>query len=197
MILANNKYIYSIPIIKEIAERTKEEIFFNYINDDAFVVNEQTINTTIKCLSREDGSCIATANRFIYIPEDDSIILCETIESSDLIDHEYVDLRIISGDYAVTIERASLASRSKGKVKYVCLVVRNATITIEPTSDEFTKFDNMELRLPTIEDYLENKSIEDLANTLYDYNNQDKINLYYKVNNFIDVILININAYLL
>ena len=55
----------------------------------------------------------------------------------------------------------------------------------------------MELRLPTIEDYLENKSIEDLANTLYDYNNQDKINLYYKVNNFIDVILININAYLL
>ena len=197
MILANNKYIYSIPIIKEIAERTKEEIFFNYINDDAFVVNEQTINTTIKCLSREDGSCIATANRFMYIPEDDSIILCETIESSDLIDHEYVDLRIISGDYAVTIERASLASRSKGKVKYVCLVVRNATITIEPTSDEFTKFDNMELRLPTIEDYLENKSIEDLANTLYDYNNQDKINLYYKVNNFIDVILININAYLL
>ena len=74
---------------------------------------------------------------------------------------------------------------------------KKCTITIEPTSDEFTKFDNMELRLPTIEDYLENKSIEDLANTLYDYNNQDKINLYYKVNNFIDVILININAYLL
>lgn len=199
MLLTNNKYIYNIPIIDNIAKNIKEEIFHNYIDNYALIVDTQIINSTIKCLSREDDSCIATANRFMYIPEDDSIILCEAIESSNLIDleHECLDLKFISNNHEVTLERASLASRSKGKVKYICLVVRNSTIKIEDTYDEEVIFNEAGLKLPDMNHYLENKSVEELANELYDNNNQNKINLFYKMNNIVAIKLININAYLL
>lgn len=199
MLLTNNKYIYNIPIIDNIAKKVKEEIFYNYIDNYALIIDTQVINSTIKCLSREDDSCIATANRFMYIPEDDSIVLCEAIESANLIDleNEYLDLKFISNNHAITFERASLASRSKGKVKYICLVVRNSTIKIEDTSDEEVVFDEVGLKLPNMSHYLENKSVEELANELYDNNNQNKINLFYKMNNIVVIKLININAYLL
>ena len=198
MLLNNNKYIYNLPMIRDIAQSIKDEMFGAFIENDCLIVDRQAVNYAISCISREDNKHIAVANRFMYNPEDDSIILCETIDSVDLMENdEYIDLQIITNGRIVTIERASLASRSKGKIKYVCLVTKNSTITIEDTSDESIVFVNDNLVLPTIEDYLNKKSTDDLANILYDNNNQDKINQFYKNNNFIDVVVININSYLL
>ena len=197
MILKNNDYIYNLPMIKNIADTVREELFYTYLDNYAFITNTQTINTSVNCISREDGKYIATANRLMFIPEDESIILCEIIESSDLMDHEYLDLEIVYNGLRIIIERASLVARSRGKVKYACLIIRNATVTMIETDDEPIVFDNIGLKLPELESYLEAKTVETLSTLLYDNNLQNKINLFYKTNNLIDMILININNYLL
>ena len=197
MILKNNKYIYGISIVREMIEKAKEDIFYTYINDKAFVVNQEVVNSTVSCISREDDKCIAIANRFMYIPSYDTIVLCELIESSDLLDDDYINLEMIFNGYKVIIERVSLAARSRGKVKYACLIIRNATVTMIETDDEPIVFDNIGLKLPELESYLETKTVETLSTLLYDNNLQNKINLFYKTNNLIDMILININNYLL
>lgn len=197
MILENNKYIYGISIVRDMIEKAKEDIFYTYINDKAFVVNQEVVNSTVSCISREDGKCIAIANRFMYIPSHDTIVLCELIESSNLLDHDYINLEMIFNGYKVIIERVSLAARSRGKVKYACLVLTNSTVLIERTDDEPVVFDDTNLLLPTLNDYLNTNSSEGLANVLYENNNQNKINQFYKNNNLINIALININNYLL
>ena len=197
MILKNNDYIYNLPMIKNLADTVKEELFYTYLDNHAFITNTQTINTSVNCISKKDGKCIATANRLMFIPEDESIVLCEIIESSDLMDHEYLDLEIVYNGLQVIIERAGLVTRSRGKIKYACLVIRNATVAMIETDDEPIVFNNIGLKLPALESYLEAKTVETLSTSLYDNNLQDKINLFYKTNNLIDMILISINNYLL
>ena len=76
-------------------------------------------------------------------------------------------------------------------------MLTNSTVSIERTDDEPVVFDDANLLLPNLNDYLSTNSSEGLANMLYENNNQNKINQFYKNNNLINIALININNYLL